>query len=99
SGTPYDFVVKPIQMTDIAAPVVALVLARAADGRVLGEAGFGELKWKAGDILKFSHRVSLLQRGTQPGGPQYVAADGCVCLPGQPWMGTGNGAGCDADVI
>jgi hypothetical protein len=99
SKSPYDFLVRPIQMTDINAPVVTVVLARAADGRVVGEAGFGALKWKPGDVRKYAHRVELLSRGSQPGGPQYVAADGCVCLPGQPWMGTGNGAGCDNDVI
>ena len=37
---------------------------------------------------------------TAPGAPQYAASDGgCVCAPGEPWVGDGSGAGCDTRVI
>jgi hypothetical protein len=97
---PYTFLVEPVQATDIKAEVVPIVLARGAGGQLLGEAGFGALHWSVTDgVRQYAATLQFLSRGSQAGGPVYVADDGCVCLPGQPWMGTGSQSGCDPKVI
>jgi hypothetical protein len=99
SKDPYDFLVEPVTATDIKAPVVPVVLARDANGQLLGEAPFGTLNWSVGHVDKYKRAVELLVRGSQSNGPRYVTDDGCVCLPGQPWMGTGTRTGCDNHVV
>jgi hypothetical protein len=96
---PYSFLVEPVQATNIHAPVVPLVLARDANGQLLGEAAFGALDWAVGEVRRYTAAVEILQRGSASDGPRYVDDAGCVCLPGQPWMGTGSQSGCDLDVI
>src|SRR5439155_404235 len=61
---------------------------------------FGALNWSVEEgVRQYSAAIDFLRRGSQPDGPIYVADDGCVCLPGQPWMGTGSRSGCDPGVI
>ena len=96
---PYTFLVEPVQATDIKAEVVPIVLARGAGGQLLGEAGFGALHWNVPDVEKYTSVIEFLSRGSKADGPVYVADDGCVCLPGQPWMGTGSLGGCDPNVV
>ncbi len=99
STDPYQFLVEPVQATDIKAQVVPMVLARDASGQLLGEAPFGPRNWSLNHIDKYRHSIQLLTRGAQPTGPRYVSDDGCVCLPGQPWIGTGSQTGCDPNVV
>jgi hypothetical protein len=99
SQSPYTFLIQPVQATDIHAEVFPLVLARRADGQLIGEASYGAIPWAVGEVRRYRAAVELLARGSSPDGPRYVDDGGCVCLPGQPWIGNGSGSGCDANVI
>jgi hypothetical protein len=95
---PYRMLVRPVHLTDIDEPVRAMALLVDGAGRVIGQAQYGEMRWSAGEVLLHRARVELLARGAEPDGPVYATDDGCVCLPGQPWVGLGTGAGCDARI-
>jgi hypothetical protein len=97
---PYDFLVAPSHETNLAQPVYLAVLAYSATGVLVGEATFGEHPFGKDQVYKRQARVQLFPATVQKaGGPQYVASDGCVCVPGEPWLGTATGSGCDQRVI
>lgn len=96
---PYDFLITPTHQTDLSQPVYVAALAWSDDGRLLGEAAFGAHPYKHGAVDKYRARVALFADATA-GAPKYVDADGgCVCVPGEPWIGNGQGTGCDPRVI
>ncbi|MGZ3443992.1 MAG: hypothetical protein ACXVDD_30945, partial [Polyangia bacterium] len=95
---PYDFLVTPSHTTDLNEQVYIAALAYAADGRLLGEASFDAHALSQGEILKRTAHVFLFG-DSAAGAPQYVSGDGCVCAPGEPWIGTGSGTDCDTRVI
>jgi hypothetical protein len=95
---PYDFLITPSHTTDLAEPMYVAALAYAGDGRLLGEASFDAHPLSHGDVLKRTAPIFLFA-DSAAGGPQYVSGDGCVCTPGEPWVGTGSGADCDTRVI
>jgi hypothetical protein len=95
---PYDFVINPSHTTDLNEQVYVAALAYAADGRLLGEASFDAHQLAQGDLLKRTAHVFLFA-DPSAGAPQYVSGDGCVCAPGEPWIGTGSGTDCDTRVI
>jgi hypothetical protein len=98
---PYDFFVEPSHQTNLAQPVYLAVLAWSATGELLGEATFGTHPFDKDKVYKHQARVALFDASVRrPGGPQYVASDGCVCVPGEPWLGTAlPGSTCDSRVI
>jgi hypothetical protein len=96
---PYDFLVEASHQTDLAEPVYVAALAYAADGRLLGEAPFDTHPFAKDEVRQYRARVGLFGAAAQASGPKYVAGDGCVCVPGEPWVGTGKGTGCDPRVI
>jgi hypothetical protein len=97
---PYQFLITPTHQTDLAEPVYVAALAYAADGQLVGRALFGAHPFAHGKVLERAAPVQLFGRASQPEGPKYVDADGgCVCMPGQPWIGNGAGSGCDSRVV
>lgn len=97
---PYDFLITPTHQTDLDQPVYVAALAYAADGRLVGRARFGAHPFKHGEVLKRAAPLQLFGRAAQPDGPKYVDPDGgCVCMPGEPWIGNGEGTGCDPRVV
>ena len=64
----------------------------------LGEASFDAHPFAHGKVLKRQSQIFLFA-DSKPGGPQYVSGDGCVCAPGEPWVGNGSGTDCDTRVI
>jgi hypothetical protein len=72
-----------------------IVLARDANDRVIGAAGFGAHPYRLHFMDKYTARIALLARPEA----SYAASDGCVCYPGAPELGNGSGAGCDLDVV
>ena len=92
---PYTFLIEPNHVTDLSEPVEVIVLARDANDRVIGAADFGDHPYRLRHLDEYTARIALLQRPEA----SYAASDGCVCLPGAPWMGNGSGAGCDLDVV
>ena len=95
---PYDFLITPSHTTDLSEQLYAAALAYTADGRLVGEASFDAHALLHGEVLKRSASIFLFA-DSKPGAPQYVSGDGCVCAPGEPWVGTGSGTDCDARVI
>jgi hypothetical protein len=95
---PYALLLHPVHLTDIDEKVFAIALARNGAGRVIGEAVFDAMRFEAGTVALHRQRVSLLGRRDEADGPMYATDDGCVCLPGQPWLATGTGTGCDLRV-
>ena len=99
SAKPYDFEIKPSHTTDLSQPMYVAALAYDANGTPIGEASFDAHPLSQGDVFKRSSQIYMFKDVAQ-GAPQYVASDGgCVCAPGQPWVGDGSGAGCDTRVI
>jgi hypothetical protein len=96
---PYDFLIEPTHQTDLSDEVYVAALAYADDGQLLGQATFGAHPFAKDKVLKRVQRLGLFGAGATASGPKYVAGDGCVCAPGQPWVGTGTGTGCDVDVV
>lgn len=96
---PYDFMISPSHQTDLSEPVYIAAIAYAADGHFLGEASFDAHALVKDQVLKRTAKLFVFARGSQPSGPKYISADGCACVPGEPWVGTGSGAGCDPRVI
>lgn len=95
---PYDFLITPSHQTDLNEQVYVAALAYAADGRLIGEASFDAHPLAKDKVLKRTAKiVTFLRNG--PAAPRYVADDGCVCAPGEPWVGTGSGTGCDTRVV
>jgi hypothetical protein len=92
---PYTFLIEPNHFTDLSEAVAVIVLARDASDRVIGAADFGDHPYRLRHLDEYTARIALLQRPEA----SYAASDGCVCLPGAPWMGNGSGAGCDLDVV
>lgn len=99
SKQPYDFLIKPTHQTDLSEPVYVAALAYADNGQLLGEASFGAHPLAQGQVLRRRARIALFGAAGRPGGPKYVTSDGCVCVPGEPWVGTGSGTGCDLQVV
>jgi len=95
--SPYALMIHPSHFTDFEAPIFALALAYDANGQLIGGASFDSHRFVKGSIEKFHADLAL--RGASPDGPKYVTDDGCVCLPGDPWIGTGTGTGCDPLVV
>ena len=99
SKKPYEFLITPSHTTDLSEPMYVAALAYGADGTLLGEASFDAHPLAKDKVLKRSAQIFQF-RDTQPGAPQYVAADGaCVCAPGEPWVGNGSGSACDTRVL
>ena len=97
---PYDFYVAPSHQTDLTQPVYYAVLAYSSTGQLLGEATFGTHTFDKDKVYKHQARIGLFDAPARAaGGPKYVAGDGCVCVPGEPWLGTATGTGCDPLVI
>jgi hypothetical protein len=97
---PYEFLVAPSHQTDLTQPAYLAVLAYSATGELLGEATFGRHPFDKDKVYKHQARVRLFPASVRtPSGPKYVAGDGCVCVPGEPWLGTATGRGCDTRVI
>jgi hypothetical protein len=96
---PYDFLIEASRQTDLSEPVYVSALAYGAGGQLLGEARFDSHPFAKDEVLQRRARIGLFGAAAQPGGPKYVAGDGCVCVPGDPWIGTGTGTGCDPLVI
>jgi hypothetical protein len=99
SKNPYDFLIKPTHQTDLSQPVYVAALAYDDAGQLLGEASFDAHPFSHGQVLRRRARISLFGAASQPDGPKYVTSDGCVCVPGQPWVGTGSGTTCDRQVV
>lgn len=95
SRSPLRILVEPVQETDLAAEVRPLVLARDAAGRTIGVASFGSHVYRFEKVDRYVASVVLFGEGREPGGPTYVAPDGCVCIPGEPSIGNGTQTGCD----
>jgi hypothetical protein len=75
-------------------------LAYDGNGQLVGEAALDPHPFKKGEIRRYRARIDLFGAAGRAGGPRYIADDGgCVCVPGQPWVGTGSGSGCDARII
>ncbi len=96
---PYDFLIEPTHQTNLDDLVYVAALAYADDGRLVGQATFGAHPFAKDKVLKRVQHLGLFGSASVAGGPKYVAVDGCVCAPGQPWIGTGTGTGCDVDVV
>jgi hypothetical protein len=95
SKSPYRLLVLPSHMTDLSQPVFSLALARDANGRVIGVAAFGEHPYKKGAIDEYQAELQMFRRTDA----SYVSSDGCVCVPGLPWIGTDPARDCDANVV
>ena len=95
SEDPTTILVQPAHTTDLDVAVRANVLARDASGRVVGLASYDPLKFVDGEVRRYPGRIGMLGRGAEADGPRYLADDGCLCVPGQPSIGTSSGAGCD----
>jgi hypothetical protein len=92
---PYELLVKPTHFTDLNDPVTAVALALDAAGKPIGFAGFGAHPFELGHVNEYTAEVALFARTDA----SYVHPEGCVCIPGQAWMGNGSGTGCDLDVV
>jgi hypothetical protein len=92
---PVTILLSPDTHTDLDAPVRAQVLALDASGQLIGVAGFSAEPFKYEEVRTYAARIALLGRGARSDGPKYVADDGCVCIPGLPYIGTSTGMGCD----
>lgn len=92
---PFTFWLKPSHTTDLADPVDVVVVARDANDNVIGAARFGAHPYRLHKIDKYTAHLELAARTDA----SYVAQDGCLCLPGAPWMGTGSQMGCDTQVV
>jgi hypothetical protein len=99
SKKPYEFVINPSHQTDLSEPVYVAALAYDASGKLVGEATFDAHPLSNGEVLRREAPIFLFNRRNLPMPPQYVSQDGCVCTPGEPWVGTGSGSGCDTRVI
>jgi hypothetical protein len=95
---PYDFLITPSHTTDLSEQMYVAALAYAGDGRLLGEASFDAHALAEGDIDKRTSNI-FLYADSSAAAPKYVSADGCVCAPGEPWVGTGSGSDCDTRVL
>ena len=95
SRSPLHILVLPVTETDLAADVRPLVLARDASGHVVGVARFGAHSYRFEKVDRYATGIELFNEGRADGGPSYAASDGCVCLPGEPSIGTGKQIGCD----
>ena len=88
--SPTTILVVPDHETDLTQAVRANVLARNASGQLVGLAAFDAVPFSQGEVLRYSQHVGLLAAG-----PPELAADGCICVPGHPSVGTSSGTGCD----
>ena len=97
-ANPISILLSPDARTDLSDPVRAIVLALDASGQLLGQASFSPEKFVYEQVSKYAQRITLLGVGMRSDGPRYVADDGCVCIPGQPYIGNSSGTGCDARI-
>lgn len=96
SRHPYDLLISPTHKTELSQPVYVASLAYDSDGKLVARATFGAHPFTQGQVHK--RVASLLPFAVSPA--PYVAGDGgCVCMPGEPWIGNGQGTGCDARVV
>jgi hypothetical protein len=95
---PYDFLITPSHQTDLSQPLYAAALAYDAGGALLGEASFDNHPLAKDQVVKRTAKIYMFAHSGQAA-PRYVADDGCVCTPGEPWVGTGSGSGCDTRVV
>jgi len=93
-ASPYQLLIKPTHFTDLSEQVYAVAVALDGNGKPIGIASFGAHPFERGQVFEHSADVQLFDRQDA----SYVA-DGCVCVPGLPWMGNGSGQGCDLDVV
>ena len=93
--SPLHVLVLPVTATDLAANVRPLLLARDASGHVVGVASFGAHAFRFEKVDRYVAEVQLFDEGRVDEGPSYATSDGCVCIPGQPSIGTGAQSGCD----
>ncbi len=92
---PITILLTPDTRTDLSDAVRAQVLALDATGQLLGLASFAPKPFVYEEVRRYSAQIGLLGRGARSDGPKYVADDGCVCIPGQTYIGTSSGTGCD----
>lgn len=97
---PYNLLVKPAAKANLAEPVLFVGVARSEDRQLLGDAAFGALNFRLHQVLRRQARIELHARATASPSdrPKYAADDGCLCLPGRPWLASGSGQGCDLGV-
>lgn len=95
---PFDFRIDPSHQTDLSAHVYVAALAYDASGNLLGEASFDSHPLAKEMVLKRTAKIFMFNK-SGANAPRYVADDGCVCAPGEPWVGTGSGSGCDTRVV
>jgi hypothetical protein len=93
--SPYRLLVQPTHLTDLSQPVFSVAIARDASGHAIGLASFGDHPFRQGSVDQYAATLNFFRRQDA----SYVADDGCVCAPGQPWIGTGSGTGCDPGVV
>jgi hypothetical protein len=93
--SPYRLLVVPSQMTDLTDPVFAVALALDASMQVIGVADFGEHPFKRGAVDQYPSQLALFARTDA----SYVSDDGCVCIPGLPFIGNDPARDCDANVV
>jgi hypothetical protein len=96
--SPYELFVRASTETDLKQPLWALALVRDAAGMLIGWAPFGQMSFTREKVLWFRGTIALNPNAVASG-PSYVADDGgCVCLPGEPWIGNGLQKDCDLRV-
>lgn len=96
--SPFELLVRPAHAINLSDRVLVTALAKDQSGRLIGEAGFGPHPFSLHQYLEFGEPVVLLDRAQTAAG-RYLSDDGCTCMPGEPWMGSGGGHGCDALVV
>ncbi len=92
--SPFELLVRPPHVVDLSDPILALALARDANGKLVGAAAFDPRPFALHEYREYSSRVALLAAPAA-----YVTDDGCACVPGSAWIGSGSGQGCDARVV
>src|SRR5205807_1344077 len=94
---PFEVLLKPPHAVDLGDPVLALALARDANGALLGAAAFDPQPFALHEYREYARRVGLFDRA-QPV-DNWLADGGCACVPGAPWIGSGSGQACDQKVV
>jgi hypothetical protein len=87
---PFEFWVHPFMITDLADPVSAVVVGRNDAGEIIGRAVFAPQPFKYEAVLRYRAPLQRLSRTDI----EYATADGCLCLPGAPWLATPSTSAC-----
>jgi hypothetical protein len=70
-----------------------------ANGTLIARADLGAHPFELHKVNEDTAQLRYLPAADALGQASYVADDGCVCLPGIPWIGIGSGTGCDPRVV